>query len=265
MDKSANPHCRDTISTVQTVRNPTRQIAQFLLQISQKERKWRENLTFRRDLKDISTNHIVCTWIDLPHQAVLDASPAGAEGEEEEEEVAAAGSRHTVFGRALQAGSLRWSDAHLQRILASDSYGPSLTSNVGSDKPIFDPQGHPLWLGEPFPTACARVDTLRAHGYPRQALRLAGAVVNTLRLQRRQQLETYKQQKKGRHRYYHHVRGAVATQRVCGTPQGPTRKMELLSGALSRKESIQGTEGSQNHWQGCSIESQGGRCSGSRT
>lgn len=210
------------------------------------------------------------TWLwpdrqDLPHQAVLDASPAGAEGEEEEEEVAAAGSRHTVFGRALQAGSLRWSDAHLQRILASDSYGPSLTGNVGSDKPIFDPQGHPLWLGEPFPTACARVDTLRAHGYPRQALRLAGAVVNTLRLQRRQQLETYKQQKKGRHRYYHHVRGAVATQRVCGTPQGPTRKMEPLSGALSRKESIQGTEGSQNHWQGCSIESQGGRCSGSRT
>ncbi|XP_046541411.1 zinc finger SWIM domain-containing protein 4 [Equus quagga] len=133
---------------------------------------------------------------DGPNVRPTVALSPGAEGEEEEEEVAAAGSRHTVFGRALQAGSLRWSDAHLQRILASDSYSPSLTSNVGSDKPIFDPQGHPLWLGEPFPTACARVDTLRAHGYPRQALRLAGAVVNTLRLQRRQQLETYKQQKK---------------------------------------------------------------------
>uniref|UniRef100_F6U1N5 Zinc finger SWIM-type containing 4 n=2 Tax=Equus caballus TaxID=9796 RepID=F6U1N5_HORSE len=133
---------------------------------------------------------------DGPNVRPTVALSPGAEGEEEEEEVAAAGSRHTVFGRALQAGSLRWSDAHLQRILASDSYGPSLTGNVGSDKPIFDPQGHPLWLGEPFPTACARVDTLRAHGYPRQALRLAGAVVNTLRLQRRQQLETYKQQKK---------------------------------------------------------------------
>uniref|UniRef100_A0A9L0IKH1 Zinc finger SWIM-type containing 4 n=1 Tax=Equus asinus TaxID=9793 RepID=A0A9L0IKH1_EQUAS len=133
---------------------------------------------------------------DGPNVRPTVALSPGAEGEEEEEEVAAAGSRHTVFGRALQAGSLRWSDAHLQRILASDSYGPSLTGNVGSDKPIFDPQGHPLWLGEPFPTACARVDTLRAHGYPRQALRLAGAVVNTLRLQRRQQFETYKQQKK---------------------------------------------------------------------
>ncbi|XP_027990336.2 zinc finger SWIM domain-containing protein 4 [Eptesicus fuscus] len=116
-------------------------------------------------------------------------------GPEEEEEVAA-GSRHTVFGRALQAGSLHWSDTHLQRILASDCYGPSLTGHVGSDKATFDPQGRPLWLGEPFPTACARVDTLRAHGYPRQALRLAGAIVNTLRLQRRHQLESYKQQKK---------------------------------------------------------------------
>ncbi|XP_016073462.1 PREDICTED: zinc finger SWIM domain-containing protein 4 isoform X2 [Miniopterus natalensis] len=114
----------------------------------------------------------------------------------EEEEVVAAGSRHTVFGRALQAGSLHWSDTHLQRILASDCYGPSLTGHVGSDKAAFDPQGRPLWLGEPFPTACARVDTLRAHGYPRQALRLAGAIVNTLRLQRRHQLESYKQQKK---------------------------------------------------------------------
>lgn len=127
---------------------------------------------------------------------MLGASPAGPE-EEEEEEVGARGSRHTVFGRALQAGSLHWSDTHLQRILASDSYGPSLTGTMGGEKPTFDPQGRPLWLGEPFPTACARVDTLRAHGYPRQALRLAGAIVNSLRLQRRHQLESYKQQKKG--------------------------------------------------------------------
>ncbi|KAM9241883.1 zinc finger SWIM domain-containing protein 4 isoform 3-T3 [Dugong dugon] len=111
-------------------------------------------------------------------------------------EVEAAGSRHTVFSRALQAGELHWNDAHLQRILASDTYGPSLKGNVGGDKLTFDSQGRPLWLGEPFPTACARVDTLRAHGYPRQALRLAGAMVNTLRLQRRHQLESYKQQKK---------------------------------------------------------------------
>ncbi|XP_013977758.1 zinc finger SWIM domain-containing protein 4 isoform X1 [Canis lupus baileyi] len=128
-------------------------------------------------------------------QPTVAVSP-GPEEEEEEEEAVATGSRHTVFGRALQAGSLHWSDAHLQRILASDSYGPSLTGTISGEKPTFDPQGRPLWLGEPFPTACARVDTLRAHGYPRQALRLAGAIVNTLRLQRRHQLESYKQQKK---------------------------------------------------------------------
>ncbi|KAF3829375.1 hypothetical protein GH733_003639 [Mirounga leonina] len=93
-------------------------------------------------------------------QPTVALSP-GPEEEEEEEEAAAAGSRHTVFCRALQAGSLHWSDAHLQRILASDSYGPSLTGTMGSEKPTFDPQGRPLWLGEPFPTACARVDTLQ--------------------------------------------------------------------------------------------------------
>lgn len=111
--------------------------------------------------------------------------------------MAAASPRRTVFSRALQAGELHWNDSHLQRILASDSYGPSLTGNMGGDKPTFDPQGHPIWLGEPFPTACARVDTLRAHGYPHKALRLACAIINTLRLQRRHQLESYKQQKKG--------------------------------------------------------------------
>lgn len=152
---------------------------------------------------------------DEPSLQSTSALSPGSEEEEEEEEVAA-GSRHTVFGRALQAGSLHWSDTHLQKILASDSDGPSITSNMSSDKPTFDFQGHPVWLGEPFPTACARVDTLRAHGYPRQALRLAGAIVNTLRLQRRHQLEIYKQQKKGGHQYYRHVLGVVATQRVYG-------------------------------------------------
>lgn len=111
--------------------------------------------------------------------------------------MAATSPRRTVFSRALQAGELHWNDNHLQRILASDSCGPSLTGSVGGDKPTFDPQGHPIWLGEPFPTACARVDTLRAHGYPHKALRLACAIINTLRLQRRHQLESYKQQRKG--------------------------------------------------------------------
>ena len=153
-----------------------------------------------------------------PH---LGTSPTGPE--EEEEEVMAAGSRHTVFGRALQAGSLHWSDDHLQRLLASDSYSPNLTGNGGSDKPTFDPQGRPLWLGEPFPTTCARVDTLRAHGYPRQALRLASAIVSTLRLQQRHQLQIYKQQKKGGHQSYYRVLGLktqMPTAGGCGNLEG---------------------------------------------
>uniref|UniRef100_A0ACB8ELW1 Zinc finger SWIM domain-containing protein 4 n=1 Tax=Sphaerodactylus townsendi TaxID=933632 RepID=A0ACB8ELW1_9SAUR len=105
-----------------------------------------------------------------------------------------AGVRQTVFSRAIKATELRWGDGHLQKILSSDCYGLSLKS--GSDKLGFDPQGHPLWLGDAFPMACARVDALRSHGYPREALRLAVAVVNAMRLQRRHQLESYKQQKK---------------------------------------------------------------------
>ncbi|XP_031196429.1 zinc finger SWIM domain-containing protein 4 [Mastomys coucha] len=131
--------------------------------------------------------------LDIPS---LQPALTSRTGSEDEEEVTATSPRRTVFSRALQAGELHWNDNHLQRILASDSCGPSLTGSMGGDKPTFDPQGHPIWLGEPFPTACARVDTLRAHGYPHKALRLACAIINTLRLQRRHQLESYKQQKK---------------------------------------------------------------------
>lgn len=52
-------------------------------------------------------------------------------------------------------------------------------------------------LAEHVPTACARVDALRSHGYPREALRLTVAIINTLRLQQQRQLEIYKHQKKG--------------------------------------------------------------------
>lgn len=55
-------------------------------------------------------------------------------------------------------------------------------------------------LVEHVPTACARVDALRSHGYPREALRLTVAIINTLRLQQQRQLEIYKHQKKGRSR-----------------------------------------------------------------
>uniref|UniRef100_A0A674AG18 Zinc finger SWIM-type containing 6 n=1 Tax=Salmo trutta TaxID=8032 RepID=A0A674AG18_SALTR len=53
-----------------------------------------------------------------------------------------------------------------------------------------------LSLPEHVPTACARVDALRSHGYPREALRLAIAVVNTLRRQQQRQLEHFRRHKK---------------------------------------------------------------------
>ncbi|XP_042549667.1 zinc finger SWIM domain-containing protein 4 [Dipodomys spectabilis] len=129
------------------------------------------------------------------HGPNLQPTASPSQGSEEEEGTAAS-ARHTIFGRALQAGQLHWGNTHLQSILSSDSHGPHLLGSIGPDKTNFDPQGRPLWLGEPLPIACARVDTLRAHGYPRQALRLASAIINTLRLQRRHQLESYKQRKK---------------------------------------------------------------------
>nr|XP_025037572.1 zinc finger SWIM domain-containing protein 5 [Pelodiscus sinensis] len=51
-------------------------------------------------------------------------------------------------------------------------------------------------FAEHVPTACARVDALRSHGYPKEALRLTVAIINTLRLQQQRQLEIYKHQKK---------------------------------------------------------------------
>lgn len=53
---------------------------------------------------------------------------------------------------------------------------------------------------EHVPTACARVDALRSHGYPREALRLAIAIVNTLRRQQQKQLELFRNHKKGKTR-----------------------------------------------------------------
>ncbi|RXM91935.1 Zinc finger SWIM domain-containing protein 6 [Acipenser ruthenus] len=50
---------------------------------------------------------------------------------------------------------------------------------------------------EHVPTACARVDALRSHGYPREALRLAIGIVNTLRRQQQKQLEMFRGHKKG--------------------------------------------------------------------
>lgn len=103
--------------------------------------------------------------------------------------------RRTVFTRAIEACDLHWQDSHLQRIISSDFYLSPSCRQVDGESLLFNSQGQPLWL-EHVPTACARVDALRSHGYPKEALRLAVAIISTLRLQQQRQLEIYKQQKK---------------------------------------------------------------------
>ncbi|CAL1580167.1 unnamed protein product [Knipowitschia caucasica] len=102
--------------------------------------------------------------------------------------------RRTVFSRAVEACDLHWQDSHLQRIISSDFYMSPSYQREGESL-LFSPQGLPLWLDH-VPTACARVDALRSHGYSREALRLAVAIINTLRLQQTRQMDIYKHQKK---------------------------------------------------------------------
>ncbi|XP_016537035.1 zinc finger SWIM domain-containing protein 5 [Poecilia formosa] len=102
--------------------------------------------------------------------------------------------RRTVFSRAVEACDLHWQDSHLQRIISSDYYMSPSYQREGESL-LFNPQGLPLWLDH-VPTACARVDALRSHGYTREALRLAVAIINTLRLQQQRQMDIYKHQKK---------------------------------------------------------------------
>ncbi|XP_029474705.1 zinc finger SWIM domain-containing protein 5 [Rhinatrema bivittatum] len=101
--------------------------------------------------------------------------------------------RRTVFTRAIEGCDLHWQDSHLQRIISSDFYMSPSYHREGESL-LFNSQGQPLWL-EHVPTACARVDALRSHGYPKEALRLAVAIINTLRLQQQRQMEMYKQKK----------------------------------------------------------------------
>lgn len=137
-----------------------------------------------------------------------------------------------MFSRAVEACDLHWQDSHLQRIISSERYTSPCYQREGEGL-LFSPQGLPLWLGdqpglpptpppgEPHPltclsttdhvpTACARVDALRSHGYSREALRLAVAIINTLRLQQQRQMDIYRHQKKGlTHTHSHTLRWAL--------------------------------------------------------
>uniref|UniRef100_UPI00358F311A zinc finger SWIM domain-containing protein 6-like isoform X2 n=1 Tax=Myxine glutinosa TaxID=7769 RepID=UPI00358F311A len=129
----------------------------------------------------------VCPLEDGSGVGDLPVVPAGPHARE-----ASARSRRTVFSRAIDACGLHWQDSHLQRILSSPGYHGV---HRHADDALFDPRGRPLWT-EHVPTACARVDALRSHGYPKEALRLAIAIVNTLRLQQQRQHKLYRRQEK---------------------------------------------------------------------
>ncbi|XP_077378074.1 zinc finger SWIM domain-containing protein 6-like isoform X1 [Festucalex cinctus] len=134
----------------------------------------------------------VCPWEDGNHGNELPnlthSLPQGAHSNQEMRP------HRTVFTRAIEACDLHWQDRHLQHIIASDLYA-NYCYHDNQEGSLFDARGWPLWH-EHVPTACARVDALRSHGYPREALRLAIAVVNTLRRQQQRQLEHFRRHKK---------------------------------------------------------------------
>ncbi|KAK7508339.1 hypothetical protein BaRGS_00000578 [Batillaria attramentaria] len=98
------------------------------------------------------------------------------------------GAQRTVFHNALEASCLTWSDSHLQNIL-EDTFpdSPVSSPSKSSCSPSSCSSSPPHCAKELFtenehiPTACARVDALRSHGQVKQALRLAVAIVRTMK------------------------------------------------------------------------------------
>uniref|UniRef100_A0A672N5R2 Zinc finger SWIM-type containing 6 n=1 Tax=Sinocyclocheilus grahami TaxID=75366 RepID=A0A672N5R2_SINGR len=125
---------------------------------------------------------------ELPN--LTNSLPQGAHGNQD------LGTRphRTVFTRAIEACDLHWQDSHLQHIINDDLY-TNYCYHDNTENSLFDSRSWPLWH-EHVPTACARVDALRSHGYPREALRLAIAIINTLRRQQQKQLELFRNHKK---------------------------------------------------------------------
>ncbi|XP_023658689.1 zinc finger SWIM domain-containing protein 6 [Paramormyrops kingsleyae] len=136
----------------------------------------------------------VCPWEDGNHGNELpnltNSLPQGPHANQD----LANRPHRTVFTRAIEACDLHWQDSHLQHIISSDLY-TNYCYHDDTESSLFDSRGWPMWH-EHVPTACARVDALRSHGYPREALRLAIAIVNTLRRQQQRQLELFRQHKK---------------------------------------------------------------------
>lgn len=93
----------------------------------------------------------------------------------------------TIFHKALDALHMDWDDSHLKNILKC--YSRSRFTSGDDDKEFsatpsasskVNKHGQLLWQ-EHIPTACARVEALRTHGYTAEALRLAVAIVRTMK------------------------------------------------------------------------------------
>ena len=98
----------------------------------------------------------------------------------------------TVFHKALDALQMSWTDPHLKRLIRGKTFDCSglkgdRRSGSDAEKSLekMTESESVLWH-EHIPTACARVDALRSHGYFSEALRLAVAIVRTMK--RNQQL-----------------------------------------------------------------------------
>ena len=93
----------------------------------------------------------------------------------------------TIFHKALDALHMDWDDDQLKNILKC--YSRSRCTSGDDDKEFsatpsasskVNKHGQLLWQ-EHIPTACARVEALRTHGYTAEALRLAVAIVRTMK------------------------------------------------------------------------------------
>ena len=91
----------------------------------------------------------------------------------------------TVFHKALDALQMSWSDPQLKRLLRGRAGAASECRRGKQSEGEAGGEAALLWH-EHVPTACARVDALRSHGYFTEALRLAAAIVRTMK--RSQQL-----------------------------------------------------------------------------
>eukprot|EP00095_Tigriopus_kingsejongensis_P008306 maker-scaffold871_size86487-snap-gene-0.22 protein:Tk08306 transcript:maker-scaffold871_size86487-snap-gene-0.22-mRNA-1 annotation:"hypothetical protein DAPPUDRAFT_306274" len=81
----------------------------------------------------------------------------------------------TIFHKPMDALDMNWDHPGLKIILHNDS--PPAKDTEGLD---FNEKGYLIWQ-EHIPTACARVDALHSHGFTKESLRLAVAVVRAMK------------------------------------------------------------------------------------